>query len=467
MHFTAVWPFLRNEIWSTHVVPNNETICYNLECLVCVLEIVLDILEIVVLSAPLFVILLSLAFMPLVAPRFWHKQETSIFWIISITSIISSYAYIPCASEILKHSLAEDYLPFIIMVFTLYVLSHGIKIKLKSSSSSISNIIFLGGCSLFSSLIGTTGASVLFLPSFLEMNKNRKYKAHLVIFFIFLIANIGGILTPLGDAPILLGYLHGVDFFWPLKHLFKYWLSYTIACLIILFIVDKKILKKEDEQKPEGRKVKFSLKVSGWRNIFLLLCTAIVLSLNIGTNIKINGMEFSPMVIKNAILLIFSWISLSTKDRDRIDFKPFIEVAKTFLVIFIVIAPVVFLLNENFATIHDFVVNASNGGDGRNSYFWLCALTSAFLDNAPSYLLFFNIAGGSACDLMYLHPNILIALSVSSVVMGAMTYIGNAPNLMVRSIAIRKGIEMPSFVKYMAWSFAVIVPVSVVLMFFL
>ena len=404
-----------------------------------------------VLTFPLVFVLLSLAVMPLIAPKFWQKWENTAFAVISVISILSLYSIMPEANHILKETLIDDYLPFIIMLFTLYILSHGIHIQIRAASHTETTIIFLACSSLFSSLIGTTGASMLFLRPFLEINKDRQYKSHLIIFFIFLVSNIGGLLTPLGDPPLLLGYLHGIDFFWEIKHLFGYWFIYLAICLGILYVIDKIVLKKEALEH-HLRERKFSLEITGWTNVTLILVTVIVLAIEIN------------IYIKDIILLLFCGISLyaSRTKSAKIDFAPFGEVARTFLVIFIVIAPVLFILNTNSDEIHKYIIDMSNGTDGSKIYFWLCSLASSFLDNAPSYLLFFNMAGGNPQELMYVYPNVLSAISVSSVVMGAMTYIGNAPNMMVKSLATKKGIKMPSFIGYMLWSCVVILPISYV-----
>ena len=389
--------------------------------------------EIIVLSIPLAVVLLSLAFMPLIAPKFWHKNEGAVFAIVSAISIVALYSLLPEANHILKDALIDDYIPFIIMLFTLYALSHGIHIKLRASSNTLSNVVFLACCSLFSSVIGTTGASMLYL----------------VIFFIFLVSNIGGLLTPLGDPPLLLGYLHGIDFFWELRNLFPYWLSYLVVCLVILYVVDKIILRKDKTELASERR-KVSITIGGYLNIGLIIATVFVLAFEIN------------IYQKDVLLLSFCGLSFYRNRQigEKIDYAPFFEVARTFLVIFIVLAPVLFILNNHSDSIHKYILSISNGKDGAMVYFWLCSLASSFLDNAPSYLLFFNMAGGNPEELMYVYPNILTAISISSVVMGSMTYIGNAPNMMVKSIATRKGIAMPSFLGYVLWSVAIILPLS-------
>ncbi|MBQ8651431.1 MAG: sodium:proton antiporter [Alphaproteobacteria bacterium] len=428
-------------------------------------------LEIILLSSPLVIVLFSIAFLPLIASKFWHRNETIIFSVVSLFSIVSTYLITHNASAILKDAIIDDYLPFIIMLFTLYVLSHGIHIKIKAKPTTLVNVGFLGCCSVFSSIIGTTGAAMLFLRPFLELNKQRKNKAHLIIFFIFIVANIGGLLTPLGDPPLLLGYLHGVEFSWELENLTIYWLAYVSSCLAIMAIIDYIKSRNEVFEIPGKR---FSLKVNGWVNIYLIIATVLILFLDFDGDIVMHLPYVCDCIVphiclKNIILIIFCTISLynSKKHSENIDFAPFKEVATTFFIIFIVIAPVLYILNVHSDSIHKYIIDASNGTDGSSIYFWLCSLASSFLDNAPSYLLFFNMAGGDANELMYVYPNVLKAISISSVVMGAMTYIGNAPNMMVRSIAEKRNIKMPSFVGYMLWSCAIILPVSFILVKFI
>lgn len=388
--------------------------------------------EILLLTAPLVVVLLSLAFMPLLLPKTWSKIEFPIFAALASISICLTFYFITDSKKIFYHILIEDYVPFIIMLFTLYTLSHGIHISIKISPGTFQNIAFLGIASIFASVIGTTGASMLFLRPFIEMNKERKNKCHLIIFFIFLVANIGGLLTPLGDPPLLLGYLHGVKFSWFFSELFPFWFLYVFACLVLLFGTDKFMLKKENIKLQE----KSEIKINGTLNIFLIISTALILFFDLDFELPIPN-----ICIKNIILLLFCFISFwNSKKRKmaKIDFAPFAEVARTFFIIFIVIAPVLFLLEQNSDAIRNYIVKSSNGSDGSKIYFWLCSLASSFLDNAPSYLLFFNMAGGNAYELMADYSNILKAISVSAVVMGSMTYIGNAPNMMIRSISERK-----------------------------
>lgn len=453
----------------------------------------------------MLLILLSLALLPLLAPNFWNKSEKKFLSGIAIISTIITYFYIKNANEIMEHILIRDYIPFIIMLFTLYVMSNGIDIKIETTPSTLNNIIFLGISSVFSSLIGTTGASMLLLKPFININKERKIKTHLIIFFIFMVSNIGGLLTPLGDPPLLLGYLNGIDFFWCLKNLGGMWLFYIATCLSILAIIDHLIISKE---KNTIKNIPFKIKIDGILNITLVLITVITLSSNINICLK-NSMLLSfcvfsltkfrkPKMTENTLkkitaLLILVFIFLFTRkllkinfigidlillssiaimfikknhnhnDSAKIDLEPFKEVAITFFVIFIVMAPVNFLLNQFSDNIQKYIMEMGNPNNyGATVYFWLCGIASSFLDNAPSYLLFFNIAGGNSHELMSTHTDILKAISTGSVVMGAMTYIGNAPNMMVKSVATKYKIGMPSFIAYIGWSIIIILPLSLI-----
>ncbi|MDR1488163.1 MAG: sodium:proton antiporter [Holosporales bacterium] len=403
-------------------------------------------IQIVALMSPLVVVLLLLTFAPLLFENFWRKYEKKFLFTTTAIAVVTTVLIVKGESKnLFYHTMIEDYVPFIITLFTLYILSTGISLKLNAKSTTLNNIIFLFVCSIFASLIGTTGASMVFIKPFLDMNKNRKYKAHLVVFFIFLVSNIGGLLTPLGDPPLLLGYLHGVNFFWCLKNLFSSWVFYVFSCLLVLGVIDSFILKKEKVVQKARITNKICLGESSVFNFLCILFSAFVL--------------FYDIKYTTLILLIMSFISI-LKRKEKIDFAPFKEVALTFFTIFMVIAPVIFLLKEYNESI-------SKICNGPVSYFWLCGSASSLLDNALSYLLFFNISGGDVQELMKNFPDVLKAISIGSVVMGAMTYIGNAPNMMVRSIAIKNKTKMPSFLGYVGWSIVIILPLSVLMCFVL
>ena len=420
------------------------------------------------LISPMILVLLSLAFLPLILPKFWEKYEIRLLSTISLLSFIADLTYIPHPSRLINHAVLQDYLPFIIMLFTLYTLSNGINIKIDAKPSTLGNIIFLVIGGAMSSLIGTTGSAMLLIKPFLVFNRKRKVKQHLIIFFIIIIANIGGLLTPLGDPPLLLGYLNGIDFAWLLKHMYKYWFFYILLCLSIFYVIDTIVLSKDKNAREEikSNNTAVSISIDGILNIILLILTALILFVNLNLKINIGGIEVSSIYIKDSILLLFSGLSLRlhNKNIEEINFKPFIEVARTFLVIFIVLAPVLYVMRHNSDSIHKFLDSISN--DGKNiptAYFLLCSVASAFLDNAPSYLLFFKMSGCTAKELMTTNAQILTAISVSSVVMGSLSYIGNAPNMMIKNIAVNNKIKMPSFVAYCLYSSLIIIPISYIL----
>ena len=397
--------------------------------------------QLVFLVSPSIIVLLMLAFMPLFAAKFWHKYEKHTLFSIAVLSLIATFSILDCAPNIVYDALIVDYLPFIITLFTLFVLSSGIYIKISVTPTTKNNVIFLFCGSILSSCIGTTGASMLLLPAFLKMNESRINRKHLIVFFIFLIANIGGILTPLGDPPLLLGYLKGIDFTWFFKNLYSIWLFYVISCLVILCVMDVIITKNEIFIKQENY-----FKINGFVNIILLLLAVIILFL-----------QFN-IVIKYIALLLLCCIAMFRNN--NIDYSTFCEVAITFLVIFIVIAPVIFLLNYYSNVIQNNIIAVMQTGIKRESlFFWLCSIASSFLDNAPSFLIFFNMAGANAESLMY--TNILKAIATSAVVMGSMTYIGNAPNMMIKTYSNKHGINMPSFLGYMAYTILIILPLSI------
>lgn len=420
------------------------------------------------LICPMILVLSSLAFLPLILPKFWEKYEIRLLSVISILSVVADLTYIPHANRLISHAIFQDYLPFIIMLFTLFTLSNGINITVDAKPSTFGNIVFLVIGGALSSLIGTTGSAMLLIKPFLTFNKKRQLKQHLVIFFIIIIANVGGILTPLGDPPLLLGYLNGIDFTWLLIHMYKYWFFYILLCLIIFYVIDTVILSKDENAREEIKNYDkpTSISIDGILNIILLVLTALILFMNLNLKISIGGLEVSSIYVKDSILLLFSGLSLRLRNKniEEINFKPFIEVARTFLVIFIVLAPVLYLMQHNTNSIHKFLDSISN--DGKNiptAYFLLCSLASAFLDNAPSYLLFFKMSGCTAKELMTSSSQILTAISVSSVVMGSLSYIGNAPNMMVKNISVNNKIKMPSFVAYCLYASAIIIPISYLL----
>jgi Na+/H+ antiporter NhaD/arsenite permease-like protein len=382
--------------------------------------------------------------------------------------------------------LIKEYIPFIVLIGTLYIIGTGIHIRINKEGSTNVNIAILVFGEFLSNFIGTTGTSMLLLKPMIDVNKNRKYKIHTMIFFIFLVSNIGGCLLPFGDPPLFLGYLKGVDFFWTATHIFPLFFIVS-ACLLAIYVcidkyfvrLEKDQLAKEVEHKAHGmcKLNNNAIQITGHLNIILMVFVTLLVAYTgimpkkkafsiFGTAVHYKGL------IRDIGLVVISAISLwmrkyVTRTVSKTSFAPISEVARYFVAIFMTMAPVAVMLkhgHEFFQPIRNLLANTQHASFW---YFWFVSPFSSFLDNAPTYLVFFKMAGGDAINLMHEHPQILTAISASSVFMGAMTYIGNAPNFMVTSIAKQHGIRMPSFLGYMVWSCAILLPVLVAVSYFM
>lgn len=419
---------------------------------------------------PFVGILLSIAIFPLLAPHYWHQNfgKISAFWaILFIAPFLFSAGFSITLYEILHVGFLE-YIPFIILLLALFTISGGVQLTGSLVGTPIMNtgIIFIG--TVLASWMGTTGAAMLLIRPLLRANKDRKYKVHVVIFFIFLVANIGGALTPLGDPPLFLGFLKGVDFFWTTKAMFLPMLFLVISLLIIFYIYDTIQYKKEDILPAPTTSEKIGLKGS----FNLLLILGVIFSVLLSGFWKPH-IEFTVYyvhlelqnIIRDILLLALayaSWKFTSKQIRQANEFNwfPILEVAKLFASIFITIIPAIAILKAGTSGALALIVNSVSGDSGpiNHMYFWLTGILSSFLDNAPTYLVFFNTAGGDPQVLMGELSNTLLAISAGAVFMGANTYIGNAPNFMVKSIAESSGIKMPSFFGFFLYSLAILFP---------
>ena len=415
-------------------------------------------------------ILLSIAIFPLVAHDFWHHNfgKISAFWaaLLLIPFLFKVGASITLY-EVLHVGLLE-YIPFIILLLALFTISGGVQLTGSLVGTPLMNtaIIFVG--TLLASWMGTTGAAMLLIRPLLRANKDRKHKVHVVVFFIFLVANIGGSLTPLGDPPLFLGFLKGVDFFWTTTAMFLPMLFMVISLLIIFFIYDTFQYKKEENLPEPKNDEKFGVK--GSFNLLLIL--------GVVASVLLSGfwrphIEFTVYYVhvelqniaRDILLLLLAYISWTytakeIREANEYTWFPIQEVAKLFAGIFITIIPAIAILKAGTSGALAGIINAvsSDAGPVNHMYFWLTGILSSFLDNAPTYLVFFNTAGGDAQILMGELSNTLLAISAGAVFMGANTYIGNAPNFMVKSIAESSGIKMPSFFGYFGYSLAILFP---------
>lgn len=427
-------------------------------------------------ALPFCGILLSIALGPLLFAQWWHPHygKAALFWgLAALIPLGLSFGWQTTASS-LFHTAALEYVPFILMLFALFTAAGGLVIRGNLHGSPLFNTGFLLAGSFLASVIGTTGAAMMLIRPLIRANDNRAHNVHVFVFFIFLVANIGGSLTPLGDPPLFLGFLRGVDFFWTTQHLFIE-MIFMVACLLAIFFVLDSYLYKKEGVIPDPTPDTDKLSVSGLPNLALIgvAIAAIIVSgiWKPGITVTILGTELQLQnLMREAVMIgvgVASILITSREDREAngFEWEPLVEVAKLFAAIFTCIIPVMAMLHAGkdgvFAPIVTLVSN-QDGSANPAAYFWLTGVLSSFLDNAPTYLVFFQLAGGDPVALMYQHTQVLIAISIGAVFMGANTYIGNAPNFMVYSMARNAGVKMPSFFGYMIWSGAILLPLFVV-----
>ena len=374
------------------------------------------------------------------------------------------------------HVMLLDYVPFIVLLFALYTISGGVYLKGDMHGTPWTNTGMLAGGTAIASITGTTGASVLLIRPLIRANDDRSYNVHVVVFFIFLVSNIGGSLTPLGDPPLYLGFLKGVDFFWPTHPPARHDDTVRRRDLARRLLRDRQLhLRARQAQKtrPDARHTPAD-RCSTAGATSLLLAAVIAVDSGFGdvedgrsTSTSWACMSSYPDIVRVIALLVLAALSLMLTPidyRDGNDFTwgPIAEVAKLFAGIFVTIVPVIAMLRAGTrrrlrARCCRLVTNP-DGSPNNAMYFWLTGGLSSFLDNAPTYLVFFNAAGGDPQQLMGPLATTLAAISAGAVFMGANTYIGNAPNFMVKAIAEEAGIKMPSFFGYMLWSRMILLP---------
>jgi Na+/H+ antiporter NhaD/arsenite permease-like protein len=427
--------------------------------------------------------LLSIAVGPLLAPRWWHRHFGKVAggWALLFLLPFTLAHGGAATAGVMAHTLLAEYLPFIILLSTLFTVAGGIHVRGNLRGSPGINVGLMAVGAMLASFMGTTGASMLMIRPLIRANDNRKHCAHVIIFFIFIVGNAAGALTPLGDPPLFLGFLQGVDFFWTTRHLLPQTLFVVVSLLAVFYVVDRHRYGRHGVHPQDPTPDDGGFGLEGGTN-FLLLggVVALVLMSGVwqpGLSWQVLGTEVGlPQIARDLgliCLLAISWWHTPQRVRQANQFSwgPMAEVAKLFIGIFITMVPVLAMLKAGEAGAFGAVASSVTGPDGRPepwAYFWFSGVLSAFLDNAPTYLVFFNLAGGDPQALMTSLAPTLAAISAGSVFMGAFTYIGNAPNFMVKAIAEDRGIQMPSFFGYMGWSFAVLMPLFLVvsLLFF-
>lgn len=422
--------------------------------------------------APFVGLLLSIAIGPVAAPNLWHHHygKIALFWAMAFLVPFLAFFGATLAISELLHVLLLEYLPFIILIASLFTIAGGIFVGGNLHGSPAINTAFLAAGTGLASFVGTTGASMVLIRPLLRANDDRRHNTHTVVFFIFLVSNIGGSLTPLGDPPLLLGFLKGVDFFWPLRAMWLPLLVTSGALLAMFFLLDSYIYRSEGHL-PRDPTPDRPLRVTGLANaILLILIMGVVLMsgtiLGLGIIPVLNVEVPVAGLLRDAILIGLAFASLKVtpigiREANRFSWEPVLEVAKLFGGIFVTIIPAIAILRAGEAGALAPLLELVTGPDNTPNnamYFWLTGLLSSFLDNAPTYLIFFNAAGGDAEVLQNALPGTLLAISAGAVFMGANTYIGNAPNFMVKSIAERHNVRMPSFFGYMLWSAGFLLP---------
>jgi Na+/H+ antiporter NhaD/arsenite permease-like protein len=394
--------------------------------------------------APFLAMLVGIAVLPLAAPRFWESNLRKLAFSL-LLGVPVVELYLRRHPQALVHA-GGDYVSFIVLLGSLYVISGGVVLDGDLRATPWVNAAFLGLGALAASLVGTTGASMLLIRPLLRTNSERRHVTHTVVFFIFLVSNVGGCLTPLGDPPLFLGYLQGVPFTWTLR-LFPPWLAATVALLAVYVVWDRRAYAREAvADLRQDRLARRPLRVAGTENLWLL-----------GGMVLAAAFLHAPWreLAMAALAALSLWRTRpELRQANHFSFHPIQEVAAVFFGIFLTMIPALDLLRARGAAL---------GVREPWQYFWATGVLSSFLDNAPTYLAFLALAQGQglAAEVVGVSHRVLVAISLGAVFMGANTYIGNGPNFMVKAIAEARGVKMPGFAGYMAYSAAVLLPLFV------
>lgn len=418
---------------------------------------------------PFILMLAAIAIFPLFAEHFWDKNKNKLY--VALTLAIPTAVWLlfqDCSAE-LKSTIIFDYIPFIILLGSLFVITGGIFVDGVIQPKPKTNLIYLAIGAVLASFMGTTGAAMLLIRPIIHTNKSRKYKVHTILFFIGIVANCGGLLTPLGDPPLFMMYLRGVDFFWFLN-LFPEWLFTNALLLFIYFVVDNYFWKKEDDEiKIWDRTRTRKIKIQGKMNFIWLV--GVILAVAFINPSYFPAFANNPYMnfLREAVIIILAMLSLKltthiVRTSNSFSWAPIEEVAYLFLGIFITMVPCILYLQQNASALG--IVNPAQ-------FYYASGALSSFLDNTPTAVTFYSLALG----LVEQNPNIangmtmvagipeifMKAICVSAVIFGSMTYIGNGPNFMVKAIAESEGIKMPSFFGYIfKFSLIVLLPIYII-----
>ena len=442
-------------------------------------------------------ILLCIAILPLTKFGEWwehHQLHGAIFWaLLFLIPFTAVYGFHETGYELME-SVVLDYIPFIVLLLGLFIVAGNIHIAGTIAGTTRNNVIMLAIGTFLASWVGTTGAAMLLIRPVLRANVWRRNKTHIIVFFIFLVANMGGCLTPLGDPPLFLGFLRGVPFLWTMEHIWLILIVNTVILLLLFALIDRHFIKKEGKEGLEALQLerkamgRVPFRIEGGHNIIFLgiIIAAVILNgtipqmdMFLNSNGQVFGIEayegihlgfnYFLQIILIGLAAILSWKTTNPVLREKNDFEwgPIAEVAKLFIGIFITMIPALAILRT---------YGGDLGIDNPMKFFWITGALSSFLDNSPTYVVFLTTAGalgatsGVATTVGIVAEPILLAISAGAVFMGAITYIGNAPNFMVKSMSERSGgVKMPSFFGYMVWSCAILVPLFLIdtVLFFL
>ncbi len=418
---------------------------------------------------PFVALLAAIAIAPLAVPHAWESNRVKAAVVVGLSLPLALYLVAAFgaagAHELLEKS--REYVSFLCLLGALFVIAGGILVEGSLSGTPLMNAAMLGIGAVLASFIGTTGASMVLIRPFLRANRTREDRSHLVVFFIFVVSNCGGLLTPLGDPPLFLGFLKGVPFQWSAERLWSVWLFVNGALIVLFHVYDQVVFQREEMRRPGSQLEEVlqhePLRVRGAFNLLFLLGVVAVIYLSGSGGFR--GGRAWPFGIQEAAMLGLAAASYLTTPRatheaNAFSFAPLAEVALLFAGIFATMTPALLLLNARAGAL---------GLSRPWHFFWGSGLLSSVLDNAPTYLTFASAAAGIhgiAPDGRYLEALVqrgsgdalLMAVAAGSVLMGANTYIGNGPNFMVKAIAESNGVSMPSFHGYVGYSAAVLLP---------
>ena len=424
------------------------------------------------LLIPFVVMLLSIAILPLIMPRFWGSNFNKFLFVAAVT--IPTVVMLSRAGlgENLREQMLYDYVPFIVLLSSLYVVTGGIHIHYSTTPTPLVNAIIMFIGYGLASIVGTTGAAMLLIRPLLEINRDRGYKVHTILFFIAMVANCGGVLTPLGDPPLFLLYLRGAEFSW-FQTLFPQWVFVGSVLLTLYVIVDTYIWKRKEvigvrprRENEEDESVKISL--SGAPNLFLLSAILLAVAFLNPHEIPAMGEESASWYIRflrESVLATVMFLSLvitsrKVRKQNHFSWEPIMEVAILFIGIFVTMTPALLFLNDNASAL---------GISKPIEFFFASGTLSSFLDNAPTAVAFHTVAEGlpvvgGTTLAAGISESLLRAIALGSVLFGAMTYIGNGPNFMVKAVAENDGVRMPSFFGYIfKFSLIVLLPTYIVM----